>query len=227
MSNTSTKATEVADSPLNEVVEWLRWNAAIATVLSIVLVMVGFTTAISYSHERALAFDNGQPGWIARLVPFAVDGIVLASSVVLLWAKFHGITGKLRLLRPRLWAAVGVGATIAANWFADLHYGWLGPAVSASCGVSLVIIGDMLFWLIGEHRGPVEPDQPAAAVACSCAPLPLSVAEALPLVRLELAERGLPAGEQALADRFQLTRHEVRKHLAGMTPAQSNGDSPE
>lgn len=205
---------------------WLRPRLAIVTVTAIVTVMGTLTAVISYSHESGLARLNGQSAWVARLVPASVDGIVMASSVVLLWAAWHGISGWGELWRPRLWAAVGMGATIAANLFSEQRFPWLGPAVSASCGVALVIISDQMFWLLHRQRPDAEPARPPAVTPCSCPPAPLTVADALPLARTALLEAGQPAGEQVLADRFGISRHAVRTHLAGEQPAPSlNGSS--
>lgn len=192
----------------------VQQHPVLTTVVGIVGVVGAFTGATSYGHERQLAATNGQAGWAACLIPFAVDGMVVAASIVLLWASWQGIRGFWRLARPRAWLAVGMGATIAANYFSDLRFWWLGPAVSASCGVSLVIISDITFWLLGEQRKLTKPDQPETAAACACPPPPLSLAEAVPLARAALQERLEPHGEQALADRFGTTRHEIRKVLS-------------
>ena len=204
--------------------ERLKTHAVPAAVVGIVAVIGGITAAISYDHEQLLARRNGQAAWVAYLVPFAVDGMVAAASIVLLWAAWQGIKGWGRLWRPRLWLAVGIGATIAANLFSDLRFWWLGPAVSASCGIALVIISDIAFWLLGEQRKASGADQPSTDAGHVCPPPPATVADALPLARAWLMEHGEQYGEQALAERFGVTRHEVRKVLS---PPSLNGSGPD
>jgi hypothetical protein len=38
----------------------------------------------SYEHAYALVRANGETGWIGRLVPLTVDGLIYASSIVML-----------------------------------------------------------------------------------------------------------------------------------------------
>jgi hypothetical protein len=38
----------------------------------------------SYEHAYALVRAHGESGWMARLVPFTVDGLIYASSMVML-----------------------------------------------------------------------------------------------------------------------------------------------
>lgn len=195
----------------------------IATLISIVAVLFVIMAAISYAHERDLAAANGQAAWIAQLVPFSVDGLLTAASIVLLWAGWHGIRGFRRLWRPQLWLAVGISATIAANLFSDLRFWWLGPAVSASSGVALVIISDIAFWALREQRRLDGADDIHVPAACSCPAPAVSVAEALPRARAELIARGAPHGQEVLADRFGITVHQVRKILAPQPVPSVNG----
>lgn len=201
----------------------LKPRLAPAAVIAIVTIIGGITAAISYAHEAELAGHNGQSWWIARLVPFAVDGMVVAASIALLWAAWQGISNWKRLLRPRIWLAVGISATIAANLFSDLRFWWLGPAVSASCGIAVVIISDIAFWMLGEHRRLTSGEDPQLAANCHCPAPAVSVAEALPRARAELIARGAPHGQEVLADRFGITVHQVRKILAPQPVPSVNG----
>jgi uncharacterized protein DUF2637 len=201
--------------------ERLRPLLAVAAVVGIVAAITANTAVISYEHEYELARHNQQAAWVSALVPFSVDGMILVASVALLWAAAHRIKGFGRLWRPVGVLMVGVGATIAANYFADLRFGWLGPAVSASSGVAMILVSDVAFWLIGEWRQlgePAEPDEPQPVVACSCLPPPTSLAEAAVAAREELRRRGEPAGEQVLADRFETSRYKIRTALGESGP---------
>lgn len=189
----------------------------LAIVLGVVVLGVIITSAISYQHEYVLARHNGQVRWVSSLLPFSVDGMIFVAGVALLWAAIRGIRGWKRLWQPGGVLAVGVAATIAANWSSDLQLKWLGPAVSASSGLALVLMSAVAFWLLAEQRKLARGEEPQPAVNCSCPPpLPPSVtlAEVLPLAREELRSRGERYGEEALAERFRVTRHEVRSALA-------------
>jgi hypothetical protein len=39
---------------------------------------------VSYLHMHALVARHGQPGWVATLTPFSVDGMIVAASTTLL-----------------------------------------------------------------------------------------------------------------------------------------------
>lgn len=197
---------------------WLRDHAILAPVLAIVIVIDLVVMVVSYGHERQLAGRSGQAAWSTYLIPFAVDGIVLAASIVLLWAVMEGIKGWGRLWRPRLWLAVGIAATISANFFSDLRFWWLGPAVSASCGVALVIISDIAFWLLGEQRKITAPgvaEDAAETEAASAGepafaqlpPPPLSLAGAV-----EAAE-AYGMSRNKIAVQFDITRYRVGQIL--------------
>jgi len=187
-----------------------------------VAVIAVFTMAISYEHEYTLARDNGQVAWVAALLPFSVDGMLLVASVAIYWGASHGIR---RPLRPMATGAVGIAATIAANMFSDLRFWWLGPAVAASSGLSLVLISDVAYWLLSVQRKLAAGQDPRRRAGCSCPPPATSLAEALPLARQVLKERGELYGEDALADRFGVTRHRLRQALAVTVEPSLNGSA--
>jgi hypothetical protein len=39
---------------------------------------------VSYLHMHRLVELHGQPGWVAVLTPFSVDGMIVAASITLL-----------------------------------------------------------------------------------------------------------------------------------------------
>src|SRR5258708_39777416 len=119
-----------------------RWGGA--AVFAVAPVLAVFTMAISYEHEFVLARRNGQVTWVAGLLPFSVDGMLLVASVAIYCAAGHAIV---RPLRPMATGAVGIAATIAATMFSDLRIWWLGPAVAASSGLSLGLVRAVAHWL--------------------------------------------------------------------------------
>ena len=83
-------------------------------------------------------------------------------------------------------------------------------------GVALVLMSDVGFWLMGKLRelaSGEEPDPEPTVSFCDCPRPPVTLAEAVNLARTERQLQGLPAGEQALADAFGVTRHQVRQLL--------------
>lgn len=188
---------------------WAR--TTLGVTLFAVAAIAAITGAVSYEHEYQLARHHGQTGWVSTLLPFTVDGMIVAASVVLVWAASVGLR---RPWRPLAVLLVGISATIAANLAAGVADGWLGAVVSAWGGVSLILASDLPMWLTGALRKVSGIADPQPASDCSCPPPPVTLAEALPLARAELRRRGEPAGEQALADRFGTNRNQVRKGLA-------------
>ena len=57
----------------------IRWFTAGAVVG-----VAAVAAAASYEHAYALVRVHGEAGWTARLVPFTVDGLIYASSMVML-----------------------------------------------------------------------------------------------------------------------------------------------
>jgi hypothetical protein len=209
-----------ASAPGRARIDWDRVTAVAPQAVTLAIVGAGavITSAISYQHEYALARNNGQIRWVSLLVPFSLDGMILVAGVALLWAALNRVTGFRRLWQPRGVLTVGILTTIAANLFADYRVKWLGPAVSASSGVALVLMSAVAFWLVAEHRKKTRGDEPQQAVNCSCPAPPLTVAEALPLARARLRDAGELHGEQVLADRFGISRDRVRKELSSQSP---------
>jgi hypothetical protein len=200
--------------------DWLAAHLATLLVVGITAGVEGIIMAISYAHEVELAARNGQVPWVADLIPFAVDGMLVVASIALYWAGQHGLV---RPLPPLATAAVGMVGTVGANFASDERAWWLGPAVAGSVGVAAVLVGWVASWMTAMQRKLVsgEPLQPV--VACSCSPPPTTLAAALQLARAELKRLGEPSGEQALADRFGVSRHQVRTIMSPAVAAPSNG----
>lgn len=57
----------------------IKWSTAAAVVCVATVAAV-----VSYNHAYALVQTYGEAGWTARLVPLTVDGLIYASSMVLL-----------------------------------------------------------------------------------------------------------------------------------------------
>ncbi len=81
------------------------------TTVAAVLLVAAVAAIVSYAHMQEVARDAGE-GWRAYLLPLSVDGLVVASSMVLLTHRRVGLAGGWLAW----WALLGgVGASLAAN----------------------------------------------------------------------------------------------------------------
>jgi hypothetical protein len=93
----------------------------------VVLGVAGIAAYVSYWHAYDVVRAHGEDGVTARLEPATIDGLVYASSMVVLYAARH------RPAVPALarWLlALGIMATLAAN----LAHGWSHGPVGAAVG---------------------------------------------------------------------------------------------
>jgi hypothetical protein len=108
---------------------------------------------VSYEHAYALVRAHGEDGWTARLVPLTVDGLIYASSMVMLQSARR----QAAVPALALWLlALGIVATLAANVMHGLGHGPVGAAVAAWPAVALVGSYELLMTLI--RNGPCVPD---------------------------------------------------------------------
>jgi hypothetical protein len=68
---------------------------------------------VSYLHMHVLVELHGQPGWVAALTPFSVDGMIVAASTSLLADSRSG--GRGGFIPWALLVVVGSVASLAAN----------------------------------------------------------------------------------------------------------------
>jgi hypothetical protein len=100
-----------------------------------VLAVAGIAAYVSYWHAYAVVRAHGETGITARLEPATIDGLVYASSMVVLYAARH------RVPVPSLarWLlGLGIAATLTANMAQGWSHGLVGAVVAAWPAVSLV-----------------------------------------------------------------------------------------
>jgi Protein of unknown function (DUF2637) len=100
-----------------------------------VLAVAGIAAYVSYWHAYAVVRAHGESGITARLEPATIDGLVYASSMVVLYAAWH------RVPVPSLarWLlGLGIAATLTANMAQGWSHGPVGAVVAAWPAVSLV-----------------------------------------------------------------------------------------
>ena len=167
-----------------------------------VLAVAGIAAYVSYWHAYAVVRAHGETGITARLEPATIDGLVYASSMVVLYAARH------RVPVPSLarWLlALGIAATLTANMAQGWSHGPVGAVVAAWPAVSLVGSYELLVWLIrtsgAADRGPSAAHLCTGA-ACRAARRPVP-ASAVDGERPGGSERGTsdpawrPAGQAA------------------------------
>jgi hypothetical protein len=111
---------------------------AVATVAAVAAV-------ISYRHAYELVSTHGETGLTARLLPFTVDGLILAASMLILDAnRRHQPVPPL----ARWCLGAGILATIGANVAHGLGHGPIGVLVSAWPALALAGSFELLMTLI-------------------------------------------------------------------------------
>jgi len=120
-----------------------------------VLAVAGIAAYVSYCHAYAVVRAHGETGITARLEPATIDGLVYASSTVVLSAARH------RVPVPALarWLlGLGIAATLTANMAQGWSHGPVGAVAAAWPAVSLVGSYELLVWPIrtsgAAERGP-------------------------------------------------------------------------
>jgi Protein of unknown function (DUF2637) len=143
----------------------IRWSTA-AAVIGVAVV----AAVVSYEHAYALVHAHGETGWTAHLIPLTVDGLIWASSMVMLDSARRGV----RVPALARWLlGLGIAATLAANVAHGLGHGPIGAAVAAWPAVALVGSYELLMMIV---RGT---QQPAGDVSPETVEAPAGVPDAL------------------------------------------------
>jgi hypothetical protein len=132
-------------------VTWNRTALLAALPVAAVAVIAG---VVSFSHIAALGLRTGQSPADAHLLPLAVDGLIVAGSVIILAGSSLGWLG----------VALGVAGTLYANVMSGLPRGPLAATVAAWPAIAFTVASFMLErWLkaqVNAAPGAV-PDVPA------------------------------------------------------------------
>ena len=187
----------------------------ITTALAVGVVAV-IAAVISYRHAYELVRTHGETGLTARLVPFTVDGLIWAASMVILDASRRNQ----RVPALAKWSlAVGIVATIGANVAHGLNHGPTGALVSAWPALALVGSFELLMLLTRIATLPAgTPNRPEAVGPTSMEPEPdRTKVEHTPEQAVltdyvaSLKGPGKPLSQRALAERHGIDRRKVKQ----------------
>jgi hypothetical protein len=134
---------------------------------AVVILLAGVAAVVSYRHAYEVVIANGESGFTAVLVPLTIDGLIFASSMVLLDAA------RRRLPAPKLaylTLALGILATLAANVMHGWAHGPVGAIVAAWPALALVLSYELLMGLI--RRATTTPQVQPADVPVQVARVP-------------------------------------------------------
>jgi len=160
-----------------------------ASTAAVVLAVAGIAAYISYWHAYAVVREYGENGVTALLEPGTIDGLVYASSMVILHAARHRLPVP-RLARAML--ALGITASLAVNVAQGWSHGLVGAAAAAWPAVALVGSYELLAWMIrttaggGPDRVPSpdhavpRPDQPGTSPWPTVSPVRETLTAAAP-----------------------------------------------
>jgi len=124
----------------------IRWSTA-AAVIGVAVV----AAVVSYEHAYALVRAHGETGWTAHLIPLTVDGLIWASSMVMLDSARRAV----RVPALARWLlGLGIAASLAANVAHGLGHGPIGATVAAWPAVALVGSYELLMITV---RGAQQP----------------------------------------------------------------------
>lgn len=178
------------------------------TTASAVAAVAAVAAVISYQHAYELVSTHGESGLTARLVPFTVDGLILAASMLILDASRRNQPVP-RLARWCL--AAGIVATICANLAHGLGHGAIGAVVSAWPALALAGSFELLMLLV--RVGHVATGQPTG-VASDSRPVPdvvRSETSAPTLAQTVRAWHEAGQSQRAIARELSIDRRKVKQ----------------
>jgi len=165
-----------------------------------VLAAAGIAAYVSYRHAYAVVRAHGESGITARLEPATIDGLVWASSMVVLYAARHRVPVP---CLARWLPGLGIAATLAANMAQGWSHGPVGAVVAAWPAVSLAGSYELLVWLIRTF-GTAGPGPPAGHLpdGAVCRAVAGSAPAAAAVSGQDgRSERGVPGQARQPADR--------------------------
>jgi hypothetical protein len=199
---------------------WLRtyWPKVVSGLA--IMAVAGVAGVVSYTHIYELTLALHQTVMVARLMPFGVDGLIVAGSVVLM----QSVPGQ----RWLGWVGVGPGVVISlfANVESGIRYGWLSAAWAGVPAGSFFLATFILErWLSAQAGQPHAAPEPASPVVLP-GTVPASAEDAARMALEASIAVGNALSQRQLSDRFGITRPAAAK-VARSVAAASNGHAGE
>jgi hypothetical protein len=188
----------------------IRWSTAGAVVG-----VAAVAAVASYEHAYALVRAHGEVSWTACLVPLTVDGLIYASSMVML----DSARRKVPIPALARWSlGLGIAASLAANIAHGLGHGLAGAAVAAWRAVALVGSYELLMTVIRNAQAPATSANGAGLPGAPSDLDPLQV-RAVRVFADELAACRVPSVRAIRAQLHvgQPRAQRVRAHLSTLT----------
>ena len=185
----------------------IRWSTATAVVCVATVAAI-----VSYRHAYHVARSYGEDGLAARLVPLTVDGLIYASSMVMLHSARHRtpVPGLARWL-----LGLGIAATVAANAAHGIAHGLVGALVAAWPALALVGSYELLMLMV-RNMGRVSAPDPVPEPTPEADPGPTRIALVVPRPSDTREELEVQA-ESEFADELAIGRtptiREIRSRL--------------
>jgi hypothetical protein len=192
----------------------IRWTTAVA-----VIGVAAVAAVASYEHAYGLVRAHGEAGWTARLVPLTVDGVIYASSMVMLDCARRKVPVP---ALARWLLGLGITATLAANVAHGLGHGLAGAVVAAWPAVALVGSYELLMMVIRSAQLPGTGTALGGAPECMPDADPLQ-AQAAQAFAVELAAGRMPS-VRAIRARLHVGQpraQRVSAYLAALNGAQA------
>jgi hypothetical protein len=195
-----------------------RADKAIRGATVAAVACVGLVAAVlSYRHQYELAAGHGESPLTARLVPFSIDGLLLAGTLAVLDAA--------RRARGPAWAArvtvaLGVAMTLWANVVHGLAYGPAGVVISGWPPVALIAAVEVLARMVRPAAAGTPAGQPDAILATVAADAETAARAAL----VASVAASNPLSQRQLMERFGLSRAQERTVRQAVTVS-ANGHS--
>jgi Protein of unknown function (DUF2637) len=183
----------------------------ITTALSVATV-AAVAAVISYRHAYELVSTHGETGLTARLLPFTVDGLILAASMLILDGnRRHQSAPPL----ARWCLGAGILATIGANLAHGLGHGPIGALVSAWPALALAGSFELLMTLV-RSRGTAgvrldHSTHVSQPVPMADADVPPQLPAAPSVEQTVLAWYNVGHSQRAIARELNLDRRKVKR----------------
>lgn len=183
---------------------------ATANVVVALAIVAGIA---SYRHILEVGWAYGESGWVAYLIPFTIDGLIIASSLALLNNARQGLPG---FGLARFAQALGVCLTLGANVLHGVPNGVIGATYAALPAATLTLSFHILTSMIRRAASVAIEEEEEAPGAVELAPEP--VEEAAPKRQtVRVAREHIEAAKAFLAQASD--PHSVTgRHLAEILP---------